>query len=44
MPSRVYETVKRLSVRLFVRYIDRQQRKRVAGLLLSARPLGDIDR
>jgi len=34
----------RTSVRLSVCPVDRQQQRRVAGLLLSAPPAGDIDR
>ena len=48
MPSRVYETTKRSSVRQSVRLsvysIDRQQQQHAAGLLLSAPPAGNIDR
>jgi len=40
MWSRVYETVKRLSVHLS----DRSKQRRAAGLLLSAQRAGDIDR
>ena len=44
MQGRVYETVKRPSVRLYVCTVDRPQQRRAAGLLLSARQTGDIDR
>jgi len=44
MRSRVYETVRRPSVRPSVRPVDRQQHRRAAGLLLSAVRAEDTDR
>ena len=43
MPSRVYATARRPSVRLSVCHI-RSPHAAAAGLLLRARPAGDIDR
>jgi len=44
MQNRIYETIKRLSVRLSVCSIDRPQQQRAADFVLNDRRPGDIYR